>query len=82
MYKPSKIIIYKLQTLSHAQTDACRKYGSLPIDIQCVKVEVAHLADKGLAKGRAHRDIGLQNVLDVFHNLCLTQDYQAGPALD
>lgn len=62
----------------HKTSDACTLSGCLPVDIQCVKVDVAHLADKRLAKGRAHRHISLQNVLNVSHNLSLTQDVRLG----
>ena len=50
----------------------------IPVDIQSVKVDVAHLADKGLPERGAHRHIGLQNVLDVSHNLSLAQDVWLG----
>ena len=62
----------------HETSDACTSSECLPVDIQCVQVDVAHLADKGLAKGRAHRHVSLQNVLDVSHNLSLAQDVRLG----
>ena len=62
----------------HRPSDACTPSVCLPVDIQCVQVDIAHLADKGLAKGRAHRHISLQDVLDVSHNLGLAQDVRLG----
>lgn len=46
----------------------------VPVDVQWILVDIAHLADKGLPKRRAHRNISLQNVLDVSHDLSLPEN--------
>ena len=47
--------------------------SSPPVHTECVRVDVAHLADEGLPKGGTDRHIGLQNVLDIPQDLRLSQ---------